>query len=362
LPADRQYSEAAAEFWSMEAKRIAIVGAGAIGGYFGARMIAAGHDVTLIDAWPEHVAHVRRHGLTVEEMPGQDRLCVPADIRDIGQVQQFVREAPLDIACIAVKSYDTAWATQLILPWLAPDGVLVSLQNSFNEPTIAAIAGTERTFGCAIAALACDLVAPGLVRRMAPDGSLGLGAMAPGRAAMAAELAMLFDCVEKSRPLTDLAAAKWSKLVINAMRNGLSAMTGMTGRERDSHPTTIALGMRLGAQTVRVGRAMGLELIDTGYDFDALVATETGDAAAIEAIRRRMAEIAAGRSSDQRPSMAQDIRKGRRTETEAINGLVARRGRELGIDTRPHQMVHERILRIERGELAPSPALAEGIL
>lgn len=346
----------------MEKKRIAIVGTGAIGGYFGARMIAAGHDVTLIDAWPEHVAHVRRHGLTVEGMSGEDRLCVSAEMRDIGQVQRFVREAPVDIACIAVKSYDTAWATHLILPYLGADGILVSLQNSFNEPTIAAIAGAERTFGCAIASLACDLVSPGLIRRMAPKGNLGLGAMVSARASVATELVELFGCVEKGHPLDDLAAAKWSKLVINSMRNGLSAMTGMTGRERDSNPTTIALGMRLGAQAVRVGRALGLELIDTGYDFDTLVATESGDATAIGAIRARMAEIAAGRSTEQRPSMAQDVRKGRRTETDAINGLVARSGRELGIDTTPHQMVHERILRIERGELVPSPALAEGIL
>lgn len=342
--------------------RIAIVGAGAIGGYFGANMIRAGLDVTLVDAWPDHVEHVRRHGLTVEGMLGNDRLNVRADIRHVGDVQGMIREAAFDVAFIAVKSYDTLWATQLILPYLSENGMFASLQNSLNEPAIASIAGPERTYGCAITALACELTEAGLVRRLSPKGSVSVGAMNSENRANCAVIAEFLNHAETSVAIDNLVGVKWSKLVINAMRNGLSAMTGMTGLERDTDPVTIELGMRLGAQTVQVGRALGYELVDTGYPFDTLVAAASGDRDAIAAIRSRMAEIAGARSSDQRPSMAQDIRKGRRTETDAINGLVARLGRELGIDTAAHQKVHETILRIERGELQPSPALAAGIV
>lgn len=342
--------------------RIAIIGAGAVGGYFGAHMIRAGLDVTLIDAWPDHVEHVRRHGLTVEGLSAGDRATVAADIRHIGEVQGLVRERPIDIAFIAVKSYDTLWATQLVLPYLAGDGIVVSLQNALNEPAIASIAGAERTYGCAITALSCELVDAGYIKRMSPEGSVSVGAMEEADPARCAQVAAALSHAEASAPAKNLVGIKWSKLVINAMRNGLSAMTGTTGRERDSDPVTIALGMRLGAQAVRVGRALGYRLVDTGYRFDTLVATERGEPEAIEEIRRRMAEIAAARSDEQRPSMAQDIRKGRRTETDAINGFVAQKGRELGIDTAPHQRVHGLILRIERGELVPSPELAQGIL
>lgn len=344
------------------AKRIAIVGAGAIGGYFGARMIEAGLNVTLIDAWPEHVEHVRRHGLTIEGLSDRDRLTIKADIRHIGDVQGFIREPAVDIAFIAVKSYDTLWATQLILPYIDADGIIVSLQNSINEPVIAAIAGEDRTYGCAINAVACELLDAGLVRRMSPKGHVSVGAMETANMRRCAEIAEILNPAEDSSAIDNLLGVKWSKLVINAMRNGLSAMTGMSGRERDSHPVTITIGMRLGAQAVRVGRALGYELVDTSYSFDTLVATERGDGEAIAAIRRQMAAIAAARSSEQRPSMAQDIRKGRRTETDAINGLVARIGRQVGIDATLHQNVHERILRIERGELEPSPALAIDLL
>lgn len=346
----------------MTSHRIAIIGAGAVGGYFGARFARAGLDVTFFDPWAEHAAQCARQGLTIEAMNPAENLRIRVDMRGIDAVQGILREAPIDIAFIAVKSYDTVWATHLILPYLAADGIVVSLQNSFNEPLIASIAGAERCFGCAIESLSCDLVAPGLVRRLSPGGSVAVGAMAPGRTAQLDRLCAVLSHADPARVVDDLASAKWSKLVINAMRNGLSAMTGMTGSERDSHPVTRALGIRLGAQTVQVGRALGLSLTDTGYRFDTLVAAGAGDPGATAEIHARMAEISAGRSSTQSPSMAQDIRKGRRTETDAINGLVARRGRELGIDTDPHERVHQQILRIERGICQPSPDLAEGIL
>ncbi|APX90483.1 hypothetical protein BV394_12710 [Brevirhabdus pacifica] len=343
-------------------KRIAIIGAGAMGGYFGGQMAQAGMDVVMFDAWPEHVETVRRDGLSLEELDSDARAVVHPDIRHLSQVQELIREHPVDIAFIAVKSYDTRWATEMILPYMARDGAIVSLQNSFNEPEIAQIAGPSATFGCAIAALACDMIAPGRIKRMSPRGHVNVGAMDPARIGACDGIARALAHAEDVDVMQDLPGIKWSKLVVNSMRNGLSGMTGMTGLERDTTPVTIELGMRLGAQTVRVGRALDYGLVDTAYSFDALVAAEDGDTGAAAEIRAAMARIAGGRSADQRPSMAQDIRKGRRTETDAINGLVARRGQEMGIDCAPHEKVHRIIRRIERGELSPAPELAEGIL
>lgn len=340
--------------------RIAICGAGAIGGYFGAAMIRAGHDVTLIDPWPENVAAIRARGLTIATMDAEAGHTVAARALHVGDVQGLVREPPFDVIFIALKAYDTAWATQLMVPWLAPDGAIAALQNSLTEPVIAAIAGPERTHGCAIASLACEMTAPGHVRRLSPRGSVAVGPVA-GKAGQSARLAEILASVEHTETTGNLLGVKWSKLVVNSMRNGLSALTGMSGRERDSTPETIALGIRLGAQAVQTGRAMGLTLADTGFCFDTLVSAGAGDGAAAERIAARMAEIAASRGADQRPSMGQDIRKGRRTETDWINGLVAQRGKALGLEVGAHARVNALIHRIERGELSPSPALARGI-
>ena len=344
-------------------QRIAIIGAGAIGGYFGSGMARSGRDVTLLDGWPDHVDQVRANGITVEEMATEGSSKIRPRILHLNDAQTLIAEPPFDIVFVAVKSYDTRWATELMRMYAKPGAAYVSLQNSFNEPEVASIVGTENTFGCAIQSLACDLVAPGLVRRMSASGTVAAGALSGDTSD--ARLAGLVEClsqVEMTHVVEDLPGIKWSKLVVNAMRNGLSAMTNMTGGERDSHPETIALGIRLGAQAVEVGRTMGLTLVDTAYNFDTLVAAGAGSANAVEAIRSRMTEIASARSSEQRPSMAQDIRKGRRTETDAINGLVAQKGRELGIEVGAHQKVHDIIRRIERGELTPGPELARGII
>lgn len=336
-------------------------GAGAIGGYFGAAMIRAGLDVTLVDPWPENVEVIRSAGLRIEGMgDGSDTATVATCPLHVGDVQNLVRSDPFDVVFIALKSYDTAWSTQLVLPWLSQDGAIVSLQNSVNEPVTAALAGPERTYGCAIASLACELVAPGVVRRLAPKGSVAVGAL-KGAGPWRQPLAEILSTAEQSTATENLIGVKWSKLVVNSMRNGLSAMTGMTGRERDSEPVTVELGMKLGAQAVKVGRALGYRLVNTTFDFAMLEAAADGDHAARASIRSAMTAVAGGRSADQRPSMAQDIRKGRRTETDAINGLVARRGRELGIDVGAHERVHAIIRRIERGELWPDPSLAEKI-
>ena len=342
------------------AERIAVIGAGAIGGYFGVALHEAGHDVTLVDGWAEHVEYVRARGLTVEEPGGAARTVMPP-ILHLGDLAGTDPRRPFDIVFVAVKSYDTVWAVELARLYAAPRAAFVSLQNAWNEPAMAGVVGAGDTFGCAIQSLACDLVAPGRVVRMSPTGSVAVGAFAGPGDPRAARIAEILSAAETSSVTQNLPGIRWSKLVINAMRNGLSAMTGMTGGERDAHPVTRALGIRLGGQAVRVGRAMGLAPPDTAFCFDDLVAAEAGDVEAEARVAARMAEIAAARASEQRPSMAQDIRKGRRTETGAINGYVAQMGDELGIDCTAHARVHETILRIERGELTPSPELADGI-
>jgi 2-dehydropantoate 2-reductase len=139
------------------------------------------------------------------------------------------------------------------------------------------------------------------------------------------------------------------------MRNGVCALTGLTGRQRDLNDVARDLTVRLGSSCIRVGRALGLALEPVGgLDLEVLARAEE-DRAAYDAVTQQIMDVAYSRSDAQRPSMGQDIQKGRRTETEAINGLVARRGEEVGVDVRLHRRVNEVIGRIERGEAAPSP-------
>ena len=152
-------------------KRIAVIGAGAIGGYTGGQLAHNGFDVTLIDPWPEHIEAIRRDGLALEGVTEEEFVVARPKTMHLTEVQQLAKEKPIDIAMVSVKSYDTEWATLMIGQYLAPDGYVVSLQNCMNEERIAACVGWDKTVGAIPALLSAELYAPGRVRRTAAKGS-----------------------------------------------------------------------------------------------------------------------------------------------------------------------------------------------
>lgn len=348
-------------------KRIVVVGAGAIGGYAGGHMTRAGHDVTLIDAWPEHVEYMRSHGLQLSGMTDVERYSIPVNALHITDVQRLCRERPVDIAFICVKSYDTEWATHLIRPYLAPNGFVVSLQNCINEERIANIVGWGRTLGCIASLVAAELYAPGHVKRTVPMGGdrhtvFRVGEVHGRVTPRAEEIAQLLRAADSAKVTTNLWGERWSKLVINSMRNGLSAATGLSGNQRDGAEGPRGLSIRLGSEAVRVGQALGYQLEKMlGMDPEMLARAGEGNKDALAEIVDILIENAKRRSDEQRPSMAQDMAKGRRTETDFINGYVAAKGLEIGMPATTHAKMNEIVKRVERGELKAGAGVIEGL-
>jgi hypothetical protein len=154
-------------------RRIAIIGAGAVGAYVGGYLARAGEDVTVVDPWPEHVEHMRREGLELSGLSDEECFSTPITAMHITDVQSFARAGAIDIAFICMKSYDTGWATMLVKDYLAPGGFVVSLQNCINEERIAGIVGWGKTLGCIASQIAVELCGPGQVRRGVPRGGDG---------------------------------------------------------------------------------------------------------------------------------------------------------------------------------------------
>jgi 2-dehydropantoate 2-reductase len=149
--------------------------------------------------------------------------------------------------------------------------------------------------------------------------------------------------------------------VVNSMRDGLSAATGLFGNQRDAMERPRWVSIRLGSEAVRVGQALGFQLERMlGMEPEVLGRAGEGHKDALTEITNVLLEAAKKRSDDQRPSMAQDIAKGRRTETDYINGFVAMRGQEIGVPAPTHAKMHEAVKRVERGEVKASPAVIEG--
>lgn len=341
-------------------KKIVVVGAGAIGGYAGGHMARGGEDVTLIDPWPEHVNHMNKHGIRLDGVTMQECCTVPVKAIHLTQVQEIAKGKPVDIAFICVKSYDTEWATAMISQYLAPDGFVVSLQNCINEETVARVAGADRTVGCIASVLSAELIGPGHVQRNVPLAgedyfSFRVGELHGRITDRVLEVAQLLRNADSAKVTNNLWGERWSKLTVNVMRNGLSAATGLSGKERDSNPKTRDIALRLCAESIRVAWALGYQLEKiAGLEAKTYVDASDGDKTAMEAVGKELDRQVAMRSEDQRPSMGQDMLKGRRTEIELINGFVAAKGAEIGMPTPANAALVEAVKRVERGEVQAS--------
>jgi len=165
--------------------------------------------------------------------------------------------------------------------------------------------------------------------------------------------------IDSVKATTNLWGERWSKLAQNGMRNGVSAVTGLTSPQCDQNATVRRFAIKLGGEAVRVAQALGFELETLGKlkpEVLALAAEGNGDAMAeIEELMTTRAH-ANPRGDIQRPSMAQDIGKGRRTEIDFMNGFIVDKGRMLGIPTPSHEKLVDLVRRLERGEISAAPS------
>ena len=347
----------------MARKKIAIMGTGAVGGYAGAHMVQAGEDVTFIDPWPAHVEHMRKHGLRVTHAMKEPEFTVPVRALHVTDAQQLAKEQPIDIAFVCMKSYDTAWATMLIKQYLAPDGYVVSLQNCMNEETIAGVVGWGRTVGVVASLISVDLYEAGRIRRTIAKGGdkhtiFRIGEPHGRITPRVEELVEWFRGIDSAKATSNLWGERWSKLVQNAMGNPVTAATGLTSGACLRDERIRRFQIALAGEGVRVGQALGYTLEKIrGAEPEQFARASQGDAAALAQLESAIVPKAADnpRADIQRPSMAQDILKGRRTEIDAMNGFIARKGAEAGVAAPSNAKIAGIVTRIERGELKPSP-------
>ena len=345
-------------------KRIAIVGAGALGGYVGGSFARLGLDVTLIDPWPEHVETIRSHGLELDGLTPEEKFTVKPRILHLTEVQSLAK-TPVDVAIVAMKSYDTLWATALIAPYLSEQGFVVSLQNCMNEETIAGVVGWGRTVGAVASLISVDLHEAGRIRRTIAKGGdkytiFRIGEPHGRITPRVQELVEWFNGIDSAKATTNLWGERWSKLVQNAMGNGVTAATGLTSGDCLRDPAIRRFQIRLAAEAVRVGQALGYQLEKIrGAEPELFVRAMDGDPQSVSQLENLIVPKAASnpRADIQRPSMAQDILKGRRTEIDAMNGYIARKGAAAGVPAPSHEKLAAIVTRIERGEVRPSPAL-----
>lgn len=336
-----------------------------MGSYIGGRIAQSGYDVTLIDPWKEHIEAIKRAGISLSDTEGRSS-SVRVTALHTDEIDKLAKRS-IDIGFVAVKSYDTEWAAQLLQPHLAPEGFLVSLQNGINEAAIAGVVGPHRTLGCIASTMGVALRGPGRVERTYRP-ALGaytvfrVGELDDRLTPRVQTVVAMLQSVDSAEATTDLWGERWAKLAANSMHNGLAAVTGLGHLQIYGQPTPRWLAIRLGAEAVRVGRGLRLPLHPVrGIPPDDLEAAGYGDSAALERVER-VIEAGMGRLTENlRPSTAQDAMKGRRTEIEYINGVVCQKAAQVAVPVPCQNAILELVRRVERGELSPALANISGI-
>ncbi|MGE8471460.1 MAG: ketopantoate reductase family protein [Paraburkholderia hospita] len=292
--------------------KVAVMGAGAVGCYYGGMLARAGHEVVLIGR-RQHVEAIERSGLRLEAQSFDERIPLAASTQ-----ASAVQGAKLVLFC--VKSTDTQSAALEIKPFLAPDTLVLSLQNGVeNADEVRKV--IAQPVAAAVVYVATEMAGPGHVRHH------GRGELVIEPSSASAEVAQALIAAGVPTEISDnVRGALWAKLILNCAYNALSAITQLPyGRLVKGEGVTTVM-RDIVDECLAVAKADGV--------------TIPGD---IDKAVRMIAETMPGQYS----STAQDLSRGKRSEIDHLNGLIVRRGDALGVATPSNRLLHTLVKLIE---------------
>jgi 2-dehydropantoate 2-reductase len=288
--------------------RVAVLGAGAVGSYFGGMLARAGVQVTLIGR-PAHVEAIRARGLFLDTVSFQERVAMGASV-------EVYAARGADVILFCVKTLDTEEAARSLAPHISANAIVVSLQNGVdNVARIRAASGIDAL--PAVVYVAAALPEPGHVKHLG-RGELVVGELkdtgsaASSRGDRAERVTKLFASAKvPCRVSPDISVDMWTKFIMNCAGNAVTAITQTSYASAARNLQTREVMSQVIAETVAVARASGVALPEVDFISMGLKFIESiGDATS---------------------STAQDLARGKRTEIDSLNGFVVRRGKELGI-------------------------------
>jgi 2-dehydropantoate 2-reductase len=290
--------------------RVAVVGAGGLGGLYGGLLARSGLDVTFIARGP-NLDTLREHGLSVKRKSGEEfRVAVRAtdDPRDVG---------PVDLIWFCVKTYDLEAAARQALPLVGPGTMALPIQNGVEAPEqLAKILGPEHALG-GVGRAGATLVAPGRVEEKSDVAAVAVGELDGGTSARMEHLAVLLKQADIEVALVpDIRVDLWDKFVQACAIFGLDALLRLPESTYLQHTETAALFRGLMQETYDVGRARGVRLPED----------------TVERLYNRIVMLFQ-RNPQIHSSMYYDILAGRPLEIEAASGAVVRLGRAQGVPT-----------------------------
>ncbi len=331
--------------------KAAIYGAGSLGTILGAFITKNGGEIELINHNAKHVEALRTNGAHV--------------VGTLDFTQKVVALTPeqmsgtYDIIFLMTKQQNNPATVTFLKDFLAPDGVIVTLQNGLPEIGIAEIVGEERVLGCTVA-WGATMQGPGVCELTSSPDSLtfSLGSAfkgADGKPAQSNHFSEVKSLLEKMGPVEvdeNFIGTRWSKLLINASFSGMSAVLGCTFGEAAGPKPSRRIVQAIIKECIDVCDASGIKIEPIqGKDIVKLLDYHNSVKKAISFF---IIPLAIRKHALLKASMLQDLEKGKKTEVDSINGAVCAQGRRVGVPTPMNDKVVEIIHRIENGELTAS--------
>lgn len=324
--------------------RTAIYGAGSLGTILGAFITKNGGQVDLVNRNKAHVEALQKEGAKV--------------IGTMNFTQKVTAYTPnemsglYDVIFLMTKQQHNTEVVTSIKEFLAPSGVIVTLQNGIPELQIADIVGENRVLGCTVA-WGATLKEPGVCElTSAPDSlTFSLGSLTPGEHPLLPKVKELLQMMGPVELDANFIGTRWSKLLINSAFSGMSAVLGCTFGEAAKDRASRKIVQALIKECIDVCAAGGIKIEPVqGKDIVKLLDYNNP---VKKAISNFIIPIAIRKHALLRASMLQDLEKGKLTEVDAINGVVSAFGRKVGCPTPMNDKVVEIVHRIEKGELRP---------
>ena len=307
--------------------RIAVMGSGGVGGYFGARLALGGCDVTFI-ARGRHLEAMLQHGLKVESPIGDMSLATVRATSDPTEI------GPVDLILFGVKLWDTATAAKAVAPLVGPTTAVISLQNGVRKDDILREILGERPVMGGACYIAAQIAEPGVIRHSGKMQKLVFGEYDGTRSSRAE--AFLLACQHagiEAEISSDIRRTIWEKFVFLVGLSGLTTCTRQPIGPIRSNPETRALLHDAMREVVAVGRAQGVQLPEDFAD-------------------NRLA-FSDGLPPTMTSSMSNDLERGNRLEVDSLSGDVVSRGAATGVPTPVNHVIYDLLALHAGGRTTP---------
>jgi 2-dehydropantoate 2-reductase len=294
--------------------RIAVMGTGGTGGYFGGLLARAGEEVTFI-ARGDHLEAIRKNGLSIKSVLAGDFTIPVKATADPGGI------GPVDLILFCVKAYDNAVAIDQARPLIVPETMVLSVQNGIdNEEQIGKVVGPDHVVGC-VSYVSSTIESPGVIAQTAGPGKIVLGEMEGGTSHRTESIQRILQNSGITAELhSDIRVALWQKFVVICGANGITALTHLAMGEILACEETRQMLKGAMEEVEAVARAKGANLPQGCVD--------------------QSMNFFAGLEPSMRGSMYYDLAAFRRLELDVLNGAVVRLGREHGIPTPINSVIY----------------------